>query len=489
MDTINYTSSSETQIRKEKIAHLKNKNIVVFKEKFQTTHSIEKARELELGTNVKVAGRVVFKRVMGKFSFIQIRNVFAHIQISFSVNDIGEEAYEFYKKMVDLGDFVGVSGELYHTKTGELTVKASSYQLLSKALRPLPEKWHGLVDIEAKYRQRYLDLVANENARKVFLGRSKLMSFMRSFLHQHDFLEVETPILQSAVIGASAKPFYTKHNALNKNMNLRIAPETYLKQVVAGGFDKVFEIAKVFRNEGMDTQHLQEFTMIEWYAAYWNFEDNINFFQKFFRQAVQEVLGTQKVNFQGVEIDFEKPWAKMDYTKTLIELLGFDFLNFTNKDELIEKVEQTGLFKKSDFDGIKTVGGVIDYIYKRKIRVNIIQPTILHNYPACLVPLARRNDKDERLIDMFQVLVCGIELCKAYSELVDPVLQRQTLEEQAKAKLEGDDEAMELDEDFVLSMEHGMPPISGLGMGVDRLLTILFDQPSVRDVVLFPIMK
>lgn len=489
MDTINYSSSSEIDIRAEKIAHLKNKGVIVYKEKFDTTHTIQDARKLELGSKVKLAGRVVFKRVMGKFSFIQIRNVYASIQVSFSLNDIGEEAYEFYKKMVDIGDFVGVEGELYETKTGELTVKASSYELLSKALRPLPEKWHGLVDLETKYRQRYLDLIANEETRKVFLGRSKIIAFIRSYLQENGFIEVETPILQSAVIGASAKPFYTKHNALNKNMNLRIAPETYLKQVIAGGFDRVFEVAKVFRNEGMDTQHLQEFSMVEWYASYWNFEDNVRFFQDFFRKALNHVLGTQKVVFQDVELDFEKEWARVDYTKTLIDILGFDFLEYTDRDELVKKVASTGLFTEKAFEGIQTVGGIIDYIYKRKIRVNIIQPTVLYNYPACLVPLARRNEKDARLIDMFQILVSGIEVCKAYSELVDPVLQRETLEEQAKAKLDGDDEAMELDEDFVLSMEHGMPPISGLGMGIDRLLTILFNQPSVRDVVLFPIMK
>lgn len=489
METINYSSSNEIDIRREKIAFLKNKNTVVYKEKFETSHTIEQARWLELGSKVSLAGRIVLKRVMGKFSFIQIRNIQANIQVSFSVNDIGEEAYEFYKKMVDIGDFVGVSGELYETKTGELTVKADKYELLSKALRPLPEKWHGLVDLEAKYRQRYLDLVANEETRKVFLGRSKMIAFIRSYLQEHGFMEVETPILQSAVIGASAKPFYTKHNALNKVLNLRIAPETYLKQVIAGGFDKVFEVARVFRNEGMDTQHLQEFTMVEWYASYWNFEDNIRFFQDFFRKALTHVLGTQKFSFQGAELDFEKEWARVDYTKTLTEILGFDFLEYTNRNELVAKVESTGLFSSKDFEGIKTVGGIIDYIYKRKIRVNIIQPTVLYNYPACLVPLARRNDKDGRLIDMFQVLVSGIELCKAYSELVDPIMQRETLEEQAKAKLEGDDEAMELDEDFVLSMEHGMPPISGLGLGIDRLLTVLFDQPSVRDVVLFPIMR
>lgn len=486
---ITYSSSNEIEIRREKIAYLKQKGITVYKQKFDRTHTIEQARELSLGTNVKIAGRIVLKRVMGKFSFMQIRDVFSIIQVSVSLNELGEEKYEFFKKMIELADFVGVSGSLYQTQTGKLTVRAESVELLSKALRPLPEKWHGLTDQELKYRQRYLDLISNEEARKVFVGRSKLLAYLRSFLHEHGFLEVETPILQSAVIGASAKPFFTKHNALNKMFNLRIAPETYLKQVIAGGFDRVFELGRCFRNEGMDTQHLQEFTMCEWYASYWNFEDNIAFFQKFLRGALDHLLGTQIITFQGHTLDFSKEWKRVNYTETLQQLLGFDFLEYTNRNDLVDKIVSTGLFEREEFNQIKTVGGVIDLCYKRKIRENIIEPTILYNYPACLVPLARRNDNNSKIIDMFQVLVCGIEICKAYSELVDPIIQRETLEEQARAKLDGDDEAMELDEDFVLAMEHGMPPISGLGCGMDRLLTIIYDQPSIRDVVLFPIMK
>lgn len=484
----NNNLSNEVDIRREKIKILKSQNIIVYKEKFQRTHKIIDAKKLEDGINVKVCGRIIFRRIMGKFGFVNIRDIEEKIQVSVSVNELGEN-YDFYKKMIDIGDFIGVEGEIYHTQTGELTVKAYKVELLSKALRPLPEKFHGLVDTEAKYRQRYLDLISNDEARKVFLGRSKLLSFTRKFLQDNGFIEVETPILQSAVCGASAKPFLTKHNALDKICNLRIAPETYLKQVIAGGFDRVFEIAKVFRNEGMDTQHLQEFTMCEWYASYCNFEDNIKLFQNFIRGLLTELLGTTSLEYQGIKLDFGAEWKRINYVETLREILGFDFLEFENVQELVSKVEQTGLFKASDFDGIKTVGGVIDYIYKRKIRVDIEQPTILYNYPTCLIPLARRNDKDNRLIDVFQVIAVGSELCKAYSELVDPIVQREALEEQASAKAQGDDEAMELDEDFVLAMEHGMPPISGLGFGVDRLMVILFNQPSVRDVVLFPLMK
>ena len=482
--------SSEIDIRAEKIATLKNSGVVVYKERFDRTHTIADARELEEGTHVRVAGRITFRRVMGKFGFMQIRDVNAKIQVSVGVNELDQEAYDFYKKMIDIGDFVGVDGTMYKTQTGEVTVKANSVELLSKALRPLPEKFHGLVDQEAKYRQRYLDLISNDEARDVFVGRSKLLHAIRTFLAENGFMEVETPILQTAVCGASARPFFTKHNALDKICNLRIAPETYLKQVIAGGFDRVFEVAKCFRNEGMDTQHLQEFTMVEWYASYWNFEDNIKFYKNFIQYVLKQVLGTTTIEYQGQTLDFGKEtWPRINYVEEMRKIMGFDFLECETAEELIAKVVEKGLFREDDFDGIKTLGGVIDYIYKRKIRESIVEPTILYNYPACLIPLARRNDANSKIIDVFQILCVGNELAKAYSELVDPIVQREELEKQARAKLDGDDEAMELDEAFVLSMEHGMPPISGLGFGIDRLMTIMFNQPSVRDVVLFPLMK
>lgn len=481
--------SNETDIRAEKIKLLKTNGIVVYKDNFNRTHTIKQARELELGEKVKICGRVIFRRIMGKFGFMQLRDVEDKIQVSVGINELKEEEYEFYKKMIDIADFVGVEGELYATQTGEITIKAEHVVLLSKALRPLPEKFHGLSNTELKYRQRYLDLISNQEARDVFVGRSKFLNELRNYLTDNGFMEVETPILQGAVCGASAKPFWTKHNALNKTCNLRIAPETYLKQVIAGGFDRVFEVAKCFRNEGMDTQHLQEFTMVEWYASYWNFEDNINFFKKFLKHILISLKGTEKIEYQGNILDFSGEWERINYTEKLKEILNFDFLECESRDELVKKVVATNLFEESDFAGIKTLGGIIDYIYKRKIRENIINPTILYNYPACLVPLARRNDKNAKLIDMFQILVCGNEICKAYSELVDPIVQRETLNEQALAKKQGDEEAMEVDEDFLLAMEHGMPPISGLGFGVDRLMTILYNQPSIRDVVLFPLMK
>ena len=470
--------------------NLKEQNVIPYIEKFDRTATLLEAKGMEDGKKVSVCGRITFRRIMGKLSFFAIEDINAKLQISISRNEIDEEKYAFFKTMVDIGDFVGITGELYTTHTGEKTVRTHEFTLLSKAILPLPEKFHGLTNLDQKYRERCMDLVSNEESRKVFLKRSKFLSFMRKFLEEHGFLEVETPILQGAVCGASAKPFFTKHNALNKICNLRIAPEVYLKQVIAGGFDRVFEVAKCFRNEGMDPSHLQEFTMVEWYAAYWNFEDNIKFFTKFIRSAISELNdGNMIVEFKGHQLDFSKDFERINYTERVNEILGFNILDITDVNELKQKAVATKLFVMDDFDACKTVGGVIDLIYKRKIRENIVQPTILYNYPACLVPLARRNDKDNRLIDMFQVLVCGDEICKAYSELVDPIVQREALEEQAKAKAQGDDEAMDLDEDFLNAMEHGMPPISGLGFGVDRLMCMLTNQDSIRDVVLFPLMK
>ncbi len=482
--------SSEIDVRKEKIKKLKEQGFVVYKEKYDRTHTLLEAKTLPDGEKVKVCGRITFRRIMGKLSFFAIEDVNARLQVSISRNEISEEDYAFFKSMVDTGDFIGVEGELYTTHTGEKTVRTHNFDLLSKAILPLPEKFHGLTNMDQRYRERCMDLVSNEESRKVFLKRSKFLTFLRNFLGENGFIEVETPILQSAVCGASAKPFFTKHNALNKICNLRIAPEVYLKQVIAGGFDRVFEVAKCFRNEGMDPSHLQEFTMVEWYASYWNFEDNIKFFTKFIREAINCVCdGNMIVNFKGKELDFSKEFKRINYTERINEILGFNVLDYTDVNKLKSKIVETGLFSMNDFEDCKTVGGVIDFIYKRKIRENIVEPTVLFNYPACLVPLARRNDEDSRRIDMFQVLVCGDEICKAYSELVDPIVQRETLEEQANARKQGDDEAMELDEDFLNAMEHGMPPISGLGFGVDRMMCLLTGQESVRDVVLFPLMK
>ncbi len=479
----------EVDIRAKKISDLKAMGINPYADKFDCSNTILEARSLPMDTKVSIAGRITFRRAFGKFMFIQLSDIYAKIQVSLSVNEIPEEEYKFFKDYVDIADFVGIEGEIYTTQTGEITVRARKYKLLSKAMLPLPEKFHGLQDIETRYRQRYLDLITNEDTRKVFLGRSKIVSTIRRYLEDNGFIEIESPILQTAVSGASAKPFFTHHNALDLDCNLRIAFETWLKQAVAGGITKVFELGKDFRNEGMDATHLQEFTQVEWYAGYWDYEKNVVFFKNLVQKLLMDTLGTLKINYQGHEIDFGGEWKRINYVEEMNRILGFEFLDIEDLDEFKQKVVDKRLFTKADLEECKSVRTLIDYIYKRKIREDIVEPTILYNYPAVLKTLARRNDKDNRVTDVFQVVVCGAEICNAYSELVDPVIQRETLMQQLKEKANGDEETMDLDESFLKSMEHGMPPMSGLGFGIDRFIMLIYDLPNIRDAVMFPIMK
>lgn len=462
-----------------------------YPERYEKTHSLMDAKNLDDGTfDVSLAGRIIFARKMGKLSFVRIRDLQGDMQLEFKVDVVGEENYEFFKKQIDTGDFIGARGEIFTTQTGEKTLRVHEFQFLGKALRPLPEKFHGLVDTELKYRQRYVDLITNEESRRVFLGRSKFYAFLHKFLADNGFLQVETPIIQTAVCGASAKPFYTHHNALDLDCNLRIAPETFLKQCIAAGFDRVYEVAKCFRNEGMDAEHLQEFTQVEWYASYWNYQDNIKFYTRFIKELLMELVGTTTITYQDLTLDFGKEeWDKINYCEEMKKVLGFDFLAIEEPEELKSKIIESGLFTEADLADYKSLSQIIDFVYKKKIRANIINPTIIYNYPSILIPLARRNDEDSRRIDVFQVVAAGTELCKAYSELVNPLEQRKAFEGQLKAKAQGDDETMDLDEDFLLAMEQGMPPISGLGFGIDRLMMLVYNVPSVRDVVLFPIMK
>ena len=481
--------SEQEQVRRDKLKEIENV-CNPYPDSFKRTHTLKEARNLSDGTTgVRVCGRIIFMRKMGKLSFVRIRELESDLQLEFRVDEVGEERYDFFKKLIDSGDFIGATGEIFTTQTGEKTLRVKSFEFLGKALRPLPEKFHGLQDTELKYRRRYVDLIMNQDSRNVFLGRSKFYAFLHRYLGENGFLEVETPIMQTAVSGAAAKPFFTHHNALNLDMNLRIAPETYLKQCIAAGFDRVYEVAKCFRNEGMDTEHLQEFTQVEWYVAYWNFEDTIVFFQNFIKNALLELLGTTTINYRGNELNFDGEWERINYIEAMKALLGENFLEITDPNELKELVVSKNLFTMADMAEYKSISQIIDFVYKKKIRANIIGPTILYNYPAVLKPLARRNDNDESAVDVFQVVVCGTEICNAYSELVNPEIQRANFEEQAKAKSQGDDETMELDEDFMGAMEQGMPPISGLGFGIDRLMMLFYNQESIRDVVLFPIMK
>ncbi len=481
--------SEQELVRRNKIPEIA-KITNPYPDKYDVTTTIKEARLLEDGvTDIRIAGRLVFMRKMGKLSFAKIRDIEGDIQIQFKHDVTDEKDYEFFKKYVDVGDFIGVSGEIITTQTGEKTLLVHNSTFLGKALRPLPEKFHGLVDTELKYRQRYVDLISNEESRKIFLGRSKYYLFLRNYLNDNGFLEVETPIIQTTVSGASAKPFFTHFNALDLECNLRIAPECYLKELIAAGYNRVYEVAKCFRNEGMDPQHNPEFTQVEWYCAYWNFEDNINFFEKFLRDSIKFLTGDTVITVQGNTIDFGKPFERINYIERLTEILGFDFLKETDVEEYKKKVSEKGFFSLRELEEYKSLAQVTDFLYKKLLRANIVGPVVMYNYPALLKPLARRNDNDSNIVDCFQVVICGSEICNAYSELVNPIEQRESFEQQLRAKEQGDDETMDLDEDYLTSMEQGMPPISGLGVGIDRLIMMAFDAPSVRDVILFPTMK
>ncbi len=481
--------SEQEVIRRSKLDEIK-KTCNPYPAKYERTNTLKEAKELADGTkDVKLAGRVGFARKMGKLSFVKIKDLEANFQLEFREDVIGEERYDFFKRLIDSGDFIGAKGEIFTTQTGEKTLRVEEFTFLGKALRPLPEKFHGLQDTELKYRERYVDLITNEESRKVFAGRSKFYLFLRNYLDKHGFMEVETPIIQTSVSGATAKPFFTHYNALDLDCNLRIAPECYLKELIAGGYDRVYEVAKCFRNEGMDPQHNPEFTQVEWYASYWDYEDNITFFEDFLKEAFTYLTGSPIINYQGNELDFSKPFERINYVEKMREILGFDFLNETSIDEYKAKVVEKGFFTEKDMADYKSIPQLTDFLYKKLLRANIVGPVVMYNYPASLKPLARRNDEDKNIVDCFQVVVCGAEVCNAYSELVDPAIQRSTFEDQLKAKEAGDDETMDLDEDYLLAMEQGMPPISGLGCGIDRLMMLAFDQASVRDVILFPTMK
>ena len=481
-------STNELQARLQKAENIRARDGVVWKDKFDRTHTIEEARLLADGTAVKLAGRVTALRWLGKLMFGRIYDINGEIQFSMSREELGEENYKFMKANVDMGDFIGITGELYHTTAGELTVRVSAYEILAKALRPLPEKFHGLTDMETRYRQRYLDVISNPESRAALLGRFKMTQNLRDYMNRNGFLEIETPIMQNIASGAAARPFVTHHNALNADFQLRISPELFLKQAIGAGFDRVYEVAKDFRNEGMDAMHLQEFTMIEWYAAYWDYKRNIDFTWEMVQELVQKARGTLQIEYQGTMLDFSK-YEMIDYTETMNKLFGCDILEFDDVNVLRQKLVDDGMFPMSELEDLKSLPALVDYVYKRKIRNQIVQPTFLYNYPTYMVPLARHNNDDDRRLDMYQLLVAGGELCKGYSELVNPIQQLAAFEEQAKNIENGDDEAFNPDNDFVRAMEHGFPPISGVGMGIDRLAAIVFNQPTLRDVVLFPIMK
>ncbi len=481
-------SIEEREVRIKKLNELKEMGEIPYKERYEKTHSMADAKKLELGTeNIRIAGRVMAVRIFGRLIFVTLKDFSDTMQIALQEKVIGKELFKFFKKYVDIGDFIGAEGTLFKTKMGEITIDTHKFVLLSKAIRPLPEKWHGLTDKELCYRQRYLDLLMNKDTMERFKKRTEIVKTIRNFLDSHGFFEVETPILQTKPSGAIATPFVTHHNALGIDLYLRIAPETYLKRCVAGGFEKVYEFARSFRNEGMDPSHLQDFTMLEYYVAYWNYEDNMNFTEKLIKHVLEKVNNSLILQHGDDKIDFGKKWERISLRDIILKDTGIDIYKYEDAESLRKEIKSKGI-ELQDIENM-SLGTLIDNLFKKISRPKITGPLFVIYHPIELSPLARKNDNNPKITDRFQLVVKGWEIVNAYSELIDPVDQRQRLEEQAKLRKQGDSEAMVMDEDFLTAMEHGMPPMSGWGMGIDRFVALLTNQDNLRDVVLFPLMR
>uniref|UniRef100_A0A7C5SZ09 Lysine--tRNA ligase n=1 Tax=Thermocrinis ruber TaxID=75906 RepID=A0A7C5SZ09_9AQUI len=435
---------------------------------------------------VSVAGRVITLRPMGKALFAHLQDATGKLQIYLKQDIVGEASFKDFEEVVDPGDILGVRGKLFRTNTGELTVEVKEWVLLAKSLHPLPEKWHGLKDVEVRYRQRYLDLIANEHARKVFFLRSRLVSEIRRFLDAKGFLEVETPILQPIASGANAKPFITYHNYLEQNLYLRIAPELYLKRLIVGGINRVYELGKNFRNEGVDTTHNPEFTMLEFYCAYWDYKDLMVFTEELFSYLLNQLVGGLKITYQGKELDFTPPFKRYRYFELLEEKTGKD------KDFFLKDVE--GLRKLAKEIGVPkaetlTHAKLIDKVFDLLVEDELWGPCFVIDFPKLLSPLAKTHREDPDLVERFELFVAGKEIANAYTELNDPMEQKERFLEQLKEKEMGDEEAMAMDEDFIRALEYGMPPTAGEGIGIDRLVMLLADVDSIREVILFPALR
>jgi lysyl-tRNA synthetase, class II len=488
----NLTENEYMRFRLKKIETLKAAGVQVYPDRFPDALNCGEAAGLgENAESVRCAGRIVSMRKMGKLMFLHLQDVTGKIQIALRKGGISDESFDLAKDALDIGDFIGVEGRMFITRTGELTIDAAEYVFLSKSLRPLPEKWHGLTDTETIFRRRYLDLIMSDHARKKFLARSALIQTIRETLLQNDFVEVETPVLQCKPSGALARPFRTYHEALNMDVYLRIAPETWLKRLVVGGYPRVFEFARCFRNEGISADHLQDFTMLEYYVAYWNYDDNMRFTESLFQNVMMRVIGTTTVMFENREIDFSGHWPRVTFRDVVRNDTGIDLDAYPTAEALREEIAMRGIqldIARDDLDKLGR-GNLVDLLYKRMSRPKMIQPQFLIGHPMDVSPLARSNDCDTTVVDRFQLVAGGVELVNAYSELADPVDQRKRFEEQARLRAAGDAEAMAYDEDFVLALEHGMPPASGWGMGIDRFMKFLFNEENIKNCVLFPLMR
>ncbi len=435
---------------------------------------------------VSLGGRLVALRSMGKAIFGHIQDLTGKIQIYLRKDIVGEENFSFFNEFIDLGDIIGVRGELFRTNTGELTLEVQSFKLLAKCLHPLPEKWHGLKDVEVRYRQRYLDLIANPEARRTFLLRSRLISELRRFFDERGFVEVETPILQTVASGANAKPFVTYHNYLEMNLYLRIAPELYLKRLIVGGFPRVYELGRNFRNEGVDRTHNPEFTMVEFYTAYWDYNDLMRFTEELFAHILEKTVGSLKINYEGKELDFTPPFRKVRYFELLKEKTGKDKDFFLRDLEGLRKLAKE--LEINNYDKL-THAKLIDKVFEKVAEGDLIQPTFVIDFPKLLSPLAKTHREDPDLVERFELIVASYELANAYTELNDPADQKKRFIEQIKEKEMGDEEAMDMDEDFIRALEYGMPPTAGEGIGIDRLVMLLSNTDTIRDVILFPHMR
>ena len=477
------------QVRKEKLKALieAGKNpyeITEFNRSHVTTEIFENYEELE-GKEVAIAGRIMGKRIMGKASFAHVQDPYGKIQLYVSVNDLGEESYKAFKED-DIGDIVGVKGFVFKTKTGEISIHAKEVTLLSKSLRPLPEKFHGLKDTDLRYRQRYVDLIMNPEVKDTFIKRIQILKEIRSFLDNLGYLEVETPILNNISGGASARPFITHHNTLDIDMYLRIALELNLKRLIVGGFDRVYEMNRVFRNEGMDIKHNPEFTELELYAAYQNLDDMMNVTEKLITTVAQKVLGTLKVNFQGREIDLTPGWRKVTMTEIVKEVTGVDFNTIKTDEEAQEALKSLGIA----LDPIKqSRGDILAQIFDEKCEETIVNPTFVYEYPIENSPLAKKVKGSDTMVQRFELFIAGGEYANAFSELNDPIDQYERFVKQMENREKGDDEANMMDIEFIQALEYGMPPTGGLGIGIDRLIMLLTNSSSIRDVLLFPTMK
>jgi len=475
--------------RQEKLARIRERGIEPYPYGYRRTHTTQQAVDLlsqqEEGRVkspvVNLAGRIMAHRPFGKISFLDLRDGSGKIQLYFSADKLSHTHHQLLDEL-DIGDIIGVSGKLIRTRSGEPTVEVMDFTLLSKALQPLPEKWHGLSDIDKRHRQRYLDLIANTEVREIFQARSRIITAIRQFFNQRGFIEVETPVLQASPGGALARPFITHHQALDQDFYLRIAPELYLKRLIVGGFDKVYELGRIFRNEGLSTKHNPEFTMLESYEAYADYNDVMEMLEEMVAEVCLQVLGTDQVEFGGEIISFKPPWQRLDLHQTLIKYGGIDINQHPDAKSLGEAMRKLNL----EVDPQKDRGRLIDDLLSDLVEPHLVQPTFLVDYPLEMSPLAKSKPENEWVVERFEAFAGTMEIANAFTELNDPAEQRKRLTEQHQQRREEGMEAATIDEDFLLALEHGMPPTGGLGVGIDRLVMLLTSQPSIREVILFP---